>query len=138
MRWSDLPLAPTPRTLRQFAALWLVLLAGLAGWQGLVRQRPVLGVVLGVLAVAVGLLGLIRPPSIRPVFVALTVVSFPLGWVLTRVALATVFFGLFTPLALVFRLAGRDALVLRRPRDRASYWEPKPAPAGVRSYFQQF
>jgi hypothetical protein len=138
MRWSDLPLAPSPRTLRQFAALWIVVLGGLACWQGLLRERPVLGAVLGVAAVAVGVPGLARPSLVRPVFVALTVATFPVGWVLARVVLAVVFYGLFTPLALVFRLAGRDALALRRPSDRASYWEPKPPPAGARSYLRQF
>jgi hypothetical protein len=123
--------------LRQFAGLWVVVLGGLACWYGLLRQRPVVGAVLGVAAVTVGALGIVRPSAVRPFFVALTVATFPIGWVLARVGLAAVFFGLFTPLAIVFRLAGRDALVLRRPRDRASYWEPKPAPADVRSYFHQ-
>ncbi len=137
MQWSDLPLAPSPRMLRQFAGLWIVILGGLACWQGLLRERPVLGAVLGVAAITVGALGLIRPSAVRPIFVALTVATFPVGWVLTRVGLAAVFFGLFAPLAIVFRLAERDVLVLRRPCDRASYWEPKPPPAGARSYFHQ-
>jgi len=48
------------------------------------------------------------------------------------------FYGVFTPVALVFRLIGRDALSRRRRPDLDSYWQPKPPAAGPRSYFKQF
>ena len=48
------------------------------------------------------------------------------------------FFGLFTPIGLVFRLIGRDPLQRARRAGVESYWAPKPAPADVRSYFKQF
>ena len=51
--------------------------------------------------------------------------------------LAVLFYGLFTPVALLFRLIGRDALSLRRRAGTASYWKPKPAAPAVRSYFRQ-
>ena len=138
MKWSDLPLAPSTRMLRQFAGMWLVVLAALACWHGLIGQRLLLSAVLGVVAVAVGLLGLIRPAVLRPIFVGLIVLTFPLGWVVSRVVLTAIFFGIVTPLAIGLRLARRDSLVLRRPVDRDSYWEPRPPPTGARSYLQQF
>lgn len=39
-----------------------------------------------------------------------------------RVAMAVVFFGVLTPVALVMRLSGRDPLRRRFDRDAASYW----------------
>lgn len=60
-----------------------------------------------------------------------------LGRAASRVVLAAAFFGVVTPIGLVMRLFGRDFLARKRA-SKPSYWEPKPAPAGVRSYFRQF
>ena len=44
--------------------------------------------------------------------------------------------GVFTPVAVLFRLIGRDALARRRPPDRAPTGT-EPVPDDVRSYFRQ-
>ena len=38
------------------------------------------------------------------------VLAFPIGWTVSQVILAVMFYGLFTPIGLVFRLIGRDPL----------------------------
>jgi hypothetical protein len=52
--------------------------------------------------------------------------------------LALLFYLLFTPLAMVFRLLKRDALQLRRPARVDTYWTAKPTRSDVRGYLQQF
>src|SRR6516164_8654718 len=99
MHWSDIRWHPSTRMLRQFAGLWIVFFAGLAAWHGLVHERMIAAVVCATLAATLGPLGLIWPACIRPVFVAWIVVAFPIGWVVSRVTLAILFYGLFTPLA---------------------------------------
>jgi saxitoxin biosynthesis operon SxtJ-like protein len=138
MHWSDIPFRPGSRTLRQFAALWLVFFGGLGAWQGLVRDRPVAGALLAALALGVGLLGLIKPQAVRWIYVAWMVLAFPIGWAVSRVMLAVTYYGLFTPVGLVFKLIGRDVLARRRDPHRTSYWAVKPAPADVRGYFRPF
>jgi hypothetical protein len=124
------------RILRQFAGLCLVILGGLACYTGFVRERPVAAVVLATLAAVLGGLGLVRPQAIRPVFVGLMALTWPIGWVVSHALLAALYYGLFTPLGLLFRLSGRDALA-RRPRaGMPTYWAPKRAPADVQSYFR--
>jgi len=137
MRWSDIPRDPPARLLRQFAGLWLAFFLGLATWQGLVRGRSTLALC-AVLAASVGGLGLARPRALRPLFVGWMMLAFPIGLLVSHVALAVMFYGLVTPLALVFRLAGRDPLALKWSRDARSYWQPKPEPTDVRRYFKQF
>jgi hypothetical protein len=44
----------------------------------------------------------------------------------------------FTPIALGFRLTGRDVLARRRNPAATTYWVPKLPPAGSQSYFRQF
>jgi hypothetical protein len=138
MTFSDLNFSPSPRVLRQFAATWLLVFAALACWHGLHYQRPIAGVVLGVLTVLVGLAGLRKPSAVRGVYVAAVLLTFPLGWLVSRVLLAAIYYVILTPVALVFRLVGRDALRLRPRRDMTTYWLPKPQPADAASYFRQF
>jgi hypothetical protein len=137
MQWSDLPLNPSQRILRQFSALWVVLLSGLAVWHGLVHHESRLAAILIALAVA-GTPGLVAPKWMRPVFVAMTIAGLPIGWVVSRVVLFVLFIVVITPLGVAFRLRGRDPLLLRRPSGRTSYWAPKPAAPDVASYFRQY
>jgi hypothetical protein len=58
--------------------------------------------------------------------------------VTSRVVLGCLYYGVFAPVGLVLRLAGRDALGLRPAPGRASYWEPRPEVVDVGRYFRQF
>jgi hypothetical protein len=136
---QDDALAPVAsRTLRQFAALWILFLGGLACWDAFGRDRPGRALVWAGLALAIGPLGLVKPAAIRPVFVGLMAVTAPIGWAVSHVVLGILYYGVFTPVGLFFKLIGRDALARRYRPDLDSYWEPKPAPRDVRSYFHQF
>ncbi len=136
MRWSDIPRNPTTTTLRQFAAIWLVFFLALAAWQYFWAQRPLVGAILALLAVTVGPLGLIRPAWVRGIFVGWMILAFPIGWTVSHLMLLLLFLVIFTPLALLFRIMGRDIL-LRRNRSLPSYWLVKSSPADIRSYFRQ-
>jgi hypothetical protein len=124
--------------LRQFAGLWLAFFGGLAAWQGLMRGRTGVALALAALAAVIGGIGLARPALIRPIFVGWMVLAFPIGWTVSLLMLGLVYYGLFLPIGLIFRLAGRDALRLRPRPGVATYWTPRPAPADVRRYFRQF
>src|SRR5947209_2755915 len=132
MNWSELPWRPSRRTLRQFAVLWMLAFL-LLNVQAMRTGRPAGAIAFAVVALVIGVPGLIAPAAIRLVFVGSVVVTFPIGWVVSRVALAAIFYGIFTPIGLVMRVCGRDALELRRP-ERDSYWTPKPQPADLRAY----
>ena len=138
MQWSDVTRPPSPRTLRQFAGLCLVVFGGLAIWTAVQGNNAAATRVFAALALGIGPVGLLAPRLIRPVFVAWMVVAFPIGWTVSRVLLALVFYGLFTPLGLIFRMMGRDRLRLRRQPHRATYWTAKTQPTQMRDYLRQF
>ena len=138
MQWSDIPFDPSRKTLRQFAGLWLVFFGGMALWQTLVKGHPTFGLSIAGLALAVGLAGLARPNWVRFIYVGWMILAFPIGWTISQVMLLVMFYGLFTPVGLLFRLIGRDPLQRVRSSGRESYWAPKPAPADLRRYFKQF
>jgi hypothetical protein len=138
MQWSDIQFDPPTKTLRQFGGLCFVFFGGFGVWEVLGRGRVGLGAGLLGLAVAGGLLGLLRPDWLRWIFVSWTVLAFPIGWTVSLVMLAVMYYGLFTPIALVFRLVGRDALQRTRKPATESYWTPKPTPTEPGRYFKQF
>jgi hypothetical protein len=137
VRWSDIPFHPSKTTLRQFAVLCVVIFGGMAGWQWFHNENRIAGSIFTV-AAAIGLWGCWRPADLRPIFVGWMVLAFPIGWTVSLVVLAVLFFGVFTPLALVFRLSGRDYLRLRREPDADSYWEPLTLNRDPKSYLNQF
>jgi hypothetical protein len=138
LRWSDIQFDPSRTTLRQFAGLGLVFFGGFALWQAMVRGHTTLAAILAILAVTIGLLGWARPQWVRWIYVGWMVLAFPIGWTISQIMLAVMFFGLFAPIGLVFQLVGRDPLRRARCPDRESFWEPKPEATDVGRYFKQY
>jgi hypothetical protein len=133
---SDEAPAVTARTLRQFAGLSFLVFGGLACWQGLARHRVWPTVLLAGAAIGLGSIGLLRPERIRPIYTALTKLTYPIGHVVSLVVLGALFYGVFAPLGLFFRLIRRDALDIRLP-ERPSHWTAKEAVTDFRRYTRQ-
>jgi hypothetical protein len=136
VQWSDAIAKPKPKVLRQFAGLWIVFFSLMAAgrvWRG---HADVAAAGLAALAVIVGVLGLVRPEAVRFIYTGWMVAAFPIGWTVSQVMLVVLFFVVFTPVALVFKMMGRDPLRLRRPAV-SSYWTVKPRAARAEEYFRQ-
>lgn len=73
-----------------------------------------------------------------PFYWIVTAVTLPIGIVVSFVILAVLYFCVFTPIALVFRLIGRDSLHRRFDPEARSYWTPRRPAGDVRRYFRQF
>ncbi|MGD0090733.1 MAG: SxtJ family membrane protein [Planctomycetota bacterium] len=129
---------PSARQLRQFSALLLVfcqLAAMFLYWRTGV-PRVALGVSLAGALCGAG--GLAWPRAARPVYLALVILGFPVGWAVSHAVLAVFYFGVLTPLGLCLRLSGRDPLARKFDKEAQSYWRPhEPAPENAR-YFRQF
>ncbi|HVU36012.1 MAG TPA: SxtJ family membrane protein [Opitutaceae bacterium] len=126
----------TSRELRQFAGLWLVFLGslGVASWHKGAVDRAAIE---AGLALTVGLTGLIAPRCVRIVYLAASYATFPVGYVVSTVVLAAVYFLVVTPLGRIVRLCGRDPLNRRFERKRESYWEARHPERSPTSYFRQ-
>ena len=138
MQWSDVVAPPPHKVLRQFAVLCLVVFGG--DWRRwtLARQAPRTAMsVIAAAGVLVGLAGVVSPPAIRWVYSGWMIAVFPIGWTISRLILAALFYLVFTPVALVFRLVRRDALHLQQ-QDASSHWAPKAGAASSDQYFRQF
>ena len=137
MQWTDITVHPRGRTLRQFAATWLVFFGVLAAQQQFHRGHTSLAITLAVVGAVIGVAGLAHPPLVRWLYVGAMVVAFPIGWLVSLAAMALLFYGVFMPVALAFRLAGRD-LLRRRRTDAATFWQPKPRVTDPGRYLRQF
>jgi hypothetical protein len=133
---TDGPPPTTNRVLRQFAALSILVFGGMAYWQGL-HGRPILALIFAGLAIGIGMPGLAKPQAIHVVFEVIMAVVFPIGWLVSHAVLALLFFGVFTPVALLFRLIGRDALARRQCPAAPTHWVTLPVVKNVQSYFRQ-
>jgi hypothetical protein len=121
--------------LRQFAAGWLVCFLALAFRFGLIHHAPI-GIRLAMVSI-VGIIGLLAPRVLYGPFVVLTVAAFPIGWLMTQLVLALMFYCVLTPVALIFRWRGRDALQLRK-RERLTCWVERNEPTPPEKYLKQF
>src|SRR4051794_10307322 len=121
MRWTDIPFRPPSSTLRRFGLASVVLLTGLAAWD-LWQERWISAAAVLAPALVLASFALFHPPALRPVYVGLMVATFPLGWLMTHLILGLIFFCIFTPLGLLFKLVGRDLLERRFRAPQETYW----------------
>ena len=142
-----LNLSPDAKQLRQFGYIALGAFAVIGGvilWRGGLfgfelgsAVRPVAFALWGLGALS-ALFSLVLPSANRPLFVALAVVTYPIGIVVSHVVLALLFFGILTPVGLFFRLIGRDPLERTFEPERESYWIDLPEVTDNKRYFRQF
>ena len=143
----EMDLRPDARTLRQFGFIALVgfsLLAALAWFEALVfsfglgEARPIVAGAFAGLALFSVLASLVYPKANWPVYVGLTIVAFPIGFVLSYVIMGTLFYVLITPVGLFMRIAGRDPMMRRFEPEASTYWVTISGERPKERYFKQF
>ena len=134
MKLVELHWSPSDRQLRQFGAVCMVALPAL-GWIWGISNLPML--VLSILGIALALAGWAKPRILKPVFLTLVLVTSPIGIFVGELSMIMIYFGLFLPFSLVFRIIGRDALQLKRPKSATSNWQKRQQPTDVSTYYRQ-
>lgn len=127
---SHPPLNTDKKTLREFGLVFaggLIVFFGLLipwifdkpwVWQAGGARWPWIG------AAAFAATGLLLPQALKPVYLAWMKVGHVLGWLNTRIILGIVFSLIFMPVALAFRLFGRDPMERKLDDSVASYRHP--------------
>jgi len=132
------PFAPTDRMLRQFSGLWVIFFGAMATRQEFHYERHTAAMALAVVALTAGPIGMIWPRAIRPIFIGWMALAYPIGWTVSKIVLGAIFYGLFTPVAFIFRLNGRDALRLKPSPNAVTYWCAKEGASDQVQYLRQF
>jgi len=129
---------PSRRDLTVFGLLLALVVAGagawLRWWAGLGTAAAVTWIVGG----AFWLTYVAVPPLRRPLYVGWIVAFYPLGWVLSHVALAVVYYLVLTPIGLIRRKVGGDPLRRRFDRSATTYWIERDEPPDPSSYLRPF
>ena len=68
----------------------------------------------------------------------LTVVAFPIGFVLSYLIMGTLYFLVIGPIALLFRALGRDSMRRAYDPQASTYWSPVERRRDKESYFHQY
>ena len=108
------------KQLREFG--WLVggVFVIIGFWPLLLRSEPLRLWALGPGA-ALMIAGTLLPAVLAPIFKGWMWIGHVLGWINTRILLGLVFYGLVTPIGIVFRLMGKDAMRLVAQEASSTY-----------------
>jgi len=128
---------PERKQLRQFAGIWFPAFCALVGWSiarktGHWHEVEVGWAIVGFISIA----GLVFPPLIRPIFVGLILLTYPIGWVVSHVLLGAIFYGIVMPIGIILRQTGHDPLRLKAPLG-SSLWKSPTGKTDPASYLRQ-
>lgn len=130
---NRLPSALELKTFGLLAGLFAALVGALLRWRG----HPGAALVVWALGGFSMLVYYGVPPLRRFMLQAWVSVTYPLGWLISHLVLALVYYGVFTPIGRIQRLLGRDSMHRRPDRDATTYWTERPPPPPPASYFKQ-
>jgi MFS family permease len=143
----EINLHPDERILRQFG--WIALgglgfIAAIAWFEvlifsfGLGAARVPVVAACGSLAVVSAIFALVYPKANLAVYLGITILTYPIGFVLSYVIMGALFYLIIAPIGLLLRLFGTDPMERRIQPGAESYWLDA-GPARPRaSYFKQF
>ncbi len=130
INWS-----PNQKQISQFGVLCLLILP-LLGWLWRVSSTTIIA--LFAIASVIAFLAYFRPLMVRPLYVGLILFTAPIGFVVSELAMVLIYFAIFLPISLSFRLVQRDALKLKIDRGATTYWQSKPQPKDISSYYRRY
>ena len=81
---------------------------------------------------------LISSKITRIIYLSLTLLTFPIGWIISFLVLGIFYFLIITPIGLLFRLIGHDPLNRKFEPTVKSYWLTRQPPDKPDRYFHQF
>jgi hypothetical protein len=130
---------PSRRELRQFGWIWMAFVAFFGAVVWFKFHNPALARWVWAAAIAVPLVGWAIPSFMRVVFLGMSYLAWPIGFVVSHVILALVYFLVLTPIGLLMRLFGYDSMKKRFDREAGSYWVPRSiVDEDAKRHFRQF
>ena len=111
---------PDKEELRKFAitiSVALGVLGGLILW-----RKGQTGIILLAIGAVIFLVGLVWPKSLTILYKAWMAIALVLGFIMSHIILALVYYIVLTPIGVFMRIRGKDPLSLRFDPKADSYW----------------
>lgn len=134
----QLNLNPSDRDLRTFGLL-LGVFSPTLGW--LICRRfalPTPWVGLAIVCATLIVTSLTVPHLLRWVYIVWNTAVFPIGWIVSHLVLAVVYWGVMTPIGLVLRALGKDPMQRGFDGQATTYWRRRIPRSDPKSYFRPF
>ena len=112
------------KQLRQFGWLMGGVFAVITFWPLVVRGDGI-RLWAGIIAAMFGLLGLVYPNGLKPLYRGWMIFGEKIGWVNSRILLGIVFYGLLTPISFLMGVLGKRPLQLGFDPNAETYRVPK-------------
>jgi hypothetical protein len=90
------------------------------------------------LALIPPLIGWIFPGFLRVLFIALSAVTFPIGFVVSHLILATLYYLVLSPIGLILRVVKPGLFPKRPDSSLATYWHPRTRHRERNDYFKPY
>ena len=99
----------------------LMIIAGFLFW----KEKESFQILLSV-GILLCVLGIAIPIILKPVYWIWMIFANILGWIMTRLILSLLYYGIFTPIGLIARLFGKQFLELKWDKTSSTYWNYYP------------
>lgn len=134
----NLNLSPSEKELKQFAFGQLIFCLVISAWLFFFRESQTAPAVIMAVSVCLFILSRINPGVLKYPFLVLSIVAFPIGWVISHVVLTVVYFLVITPIGLIMKIAGYDPLERKLDPKAESYWKKRDEKGALERYFKQY
>ncbi len=128
---------PTNKDYRNFALIVGGIFLIISLWPLLFRGNEPYWWLTGVAGTLMAV-GLIFPKVLAPVYRVWMKIGEVLGWINSHIILGIIFYGLFTPIALFFKVTKKDPMHRKLDPQKASYWEERSDSSASDSMKYQF
>jgi hypothetical protein len=124
---------------RQLLGLMMPVAFGLIGGFASAGAPPMtVAIVVWSFGAALAVLIWIAPAPARMIYIGWMSAAEPIGWTMTNLILAIVYYLVLTPVALLMRLMGRDPMQRKLDPSATTYWIERQPPSDMKQYFKQF
>lgn len=128
---------PSKSQLIQFGIAWIVfflLLALVASWRGAsVPPWPMVA-----LALFPPLIGWVFPGFLRVLFIAMSIVTFPIGFVVSHLILAALYYLVLSPIGLILRVVKPGFFPKNPDASLPTYWHSRTRIRERNDYFKPY
>ena len=125
------------KQLRQFGLMVGCILVLIGLWKLYQGKHETMRIILWSVGGSLIITGAIVSTVLTPVYWLWMKLAHLLGWVNTRLLLGIIFFVIITPMAIVMKILGRDALNRKTNKDTDSYWIPRPPIESVKEHCER-